>query len=112
MAKDLTPAHNLALSLLFDALGMNRANRTHEEYQRIKAALPPLKQLHYRINERLQTLTEAGFFANAQICRFKAGHKIIQYEPYPTSISIETVRQALTWAGWREPRGKRRSVSY
>ena len=112
MAEDLTSAQNFALSLLFDALKVDRINRTPEEYEQIKAQLPNLKQAHHLINEHLREFAEAGFFSNCQICRFKAGDKIIRYEPYPTSISIETVRLALNAAGWRAQRGERGAASY
>ena len=95
------------MDLLFGALEENPINRTAEEYEQIKSRIPPLKVAHYLINERLSRLAKTEEFASHQICRFRAGDKVIQFEDYPTSISRETVRKALIAYGWRDPPGRR-----
>ena len=37
----LGPSQNLAVSLVFEVMGEERFNRTMEDYERIKARLPP-----------------------------------------------------------------------
>jgi hypothetical protein len=98
-----TPIENIALNLAFEYAGEYRYNRTSDEYMRIAANLPPLKVLHYHVNERLKEIQESGS-APYQICRFRAGDKRVVYEDYPTSISIEVLRTALNKSGMRVPR--------
>src|SRR5947207_7349600 len=101
-----TPIQDLALSLTFVAMGERRFNRSYDEYMAIAAKLPPLKVLLFKINQLLQQLHKCTNECNGvlQLCRFKAGDKIIKYEPYPKSISYETLREALAILGMRERR--------
>ena len=103
-----TAIQNIALSLIFAVMGECRYNRTFDEYMAIAARLPPLKQLTYLVNRLLQQLhkcnDECKGFILPELCRFKAGDQRIVYEPYPKSISRETVRAALVAAGMREQR--------
>jgi hypothetical protein len=106
-----TPIQNIALSLIFAAMGEHRYNRTYDEYMAIAARLPPLKQLTFQVNGLLQQLhkcnDECKGFILPGLCRFKAGDQRIIFEPYPKSISYETVRAALVTAGMREQRWQR-----
>jgi hypothetical protein len=73
----------------------------------IAAKLPRLKELHSAVNERLQKLHERADSNGKrlpEICRFQAGEEQIRYEPYPKTISYETVRATLQVLGMREPR--------
>ncbi|MBN8966158.1 MAG: hypothetical protein J0H89_12455 [Rhizobiales bacterium] len=99
----LTSTENIAIDLVFDVLGEERLNRTSKEYMDIAARLPVLKELHYQINERLSQWHKEGRRLY-EICRFKAGDKRIVYEPFPKTISQETLRRALIQAGFREPK--------
>jgi hypothetical protein len=97
------------MSLLYRSLGERPYDRTPEEYLEIKSRIPKrLKAVHHIINEELQALAQCDKFASWERCDFKAGDQIIHFEPYPKSISVETVRQALTVFGWREPQKRRR----
>ena len=103
-----TVIQNIALSLIFAVMGECRYNRTLDEYMAIAARLPPLKQLTYLVNRLLQQLhkcnDECKGFILPELCRFKAGDQRIVYEPYPKSISCETVRAALQVSGMRKAR--------
>ncbi len=104
----LTPFQNITLSLVFAVMGERRNNRTYDEYMAIAARLPPLKKLTFQVNRLLQQLhkcnEECGGLILPEICRFKAGDERIIYEPYPTKISSETVRETLVASGMRQPR--------
>lgn len=102
-----TPHQNIALDLVFLVMGEERLNRTQQEYLDIAARLPPLKQLIHLVNERLKQVHEKQGDLLPQICRFKAGHTRIVYEPFPQTISYETLRAALTISGMRNPRSPR-----
>ena len=97
----LTPIQDIALSLVFDVMNEGRINRTTAEYMRIAENLPALKELHFLINARLKELHQDGNLP--EILRFKAGHKRIVHEPFPSKISCETMRAALTISGMRQP---------
>ena len=99
-----TPIENIVLDMLFDLMGEPPANRTPDKYMQIAARLPPLKVLHCQINDRLREIDAKGD-APYEICRFKAGDQYYKYEPFPVSVSLETVRNALTVAGMRKKRG-------
>jgi hypothetical protein len=105
MREHLTSKQNVALNI-FDDLGESRFNRSSEEYLAIKRRLPPLKRLHGMVNDRLQETAKSGA-APYEICRFMAGDKEIWYQPYPKSLSFETVRSALVNSGMRDPRSCR-----
>jgi hypothetical protein len=103
----LTPIQEIALNLIFVVMGENRFNRSYEEYVGIAARLPPLKVLKSKLDELLQHLHRCSGCNGvllAEICRFKAGDQIITYEPYPKTISYETIRIALVNSGMRKPR--------
>ena len=102
----LTSVENIALKLVFAFMQQGQYNRTIEDYMRIASELPPLKVLHYEVNR----LLARGLERNGppyEICRFKAGDKRYSFEPFPTSISIETIRSALVKSGMRESRRRR-----
>lgn len=96
---------NIALDIIFDWMGESTINRTLNEYIAIAAKLPKLEALHARVNEILATIDGNGPY---EICRFKAGDKYFKYEPFPKSLSLETVRTALIKSDMRE-KGPRRS---
>ena len=99
-----TQIQNLALSLVFKAMGESRYNRTNDEYMAVSARLPPLKQLLPQVNGLLKEMHEVSARDGVpmpQICRFKKGDQRIVYEPYPREISYETLRAALTVSGMR-----------
>ena len=96
-----TAIQSFAMKVLYEALGIDPINRTAEEYQQIRAQIPKnLKVVHGKINDYLKAHAITDFSC-AQFCRFRADDKIIRFENYPRSISIETVRQALIVYGWR-----------
>ena len=98
MGKFPTPVEDIILIIAFDLVGESRVNRTRDEYMQIAARLPPLKMLHGQINDRLREMAAAGA-APYEICPFKIGDKYIRYKSFPGSVSLETVRSALTKAG-------------
>ena len=106
-----TAIQNITLNLIFAVMGECRFNRKHHEYMAISNRLPALKELTFQVNRLLQQLhrcnQECKGFVLPQICRFKAGDQRIVYEPYPNSISDETVRAALVAAGMRKQRWRR-----
>jgi hypothetical protein len=106
-----TQIQNIALDLIFAVMGEERINRTYDEYMAIAARLPPLKELTFKVNRLLQQAhqsnNECNGFVLPQLCRFKGGDKRIVYEPYPKTISYETIREALEVAGMREPRWRK-----
>ena len=101
-----TSAENIALDLIFHSMGEVRYNRTPDEYTAIIAKMPPIKELHARINERLQEIEDEAT-APYLICHFKAGDGYIRYEEFPRSVSIETIRSALVKIGMRKPRRRK-----
>ena len=101
-----TPVQDIAVRLAFKVMGEKQYNRRYDEYMDIAERLPPLKQLHHQINVSLRAEHELGGLP--QICRFKAGDKVIRYEPYPKTISYETLRAALVNYGMRKARRRRR----
>jgi hypothetical protein len=83
-----------------------RCNRTEEAYKAIIEKLPPIKELHARVNERLKMIADEGS-APYEICHFKAGDGYMLFEPFPSSLSLETVRSALVKIGMRKPRRRK-----
>jgi hypothetical protein len=106
MSKFPTSAENVAIDIAFELMGESRYNRTTEEYMEIAARLPPLKRLRGQINDRLAEMKMQGV-APYEICHFKRGDQYPRNEKFPSSVSLETVRSALTKIGMRE-RGYRR----
>ena len=102
----ITQIQTFAMELLFRALNENPINRTPSKYEAIKSRIPKdLKVVHAIINDELAKYSLTEEFKLREFTRFKASDKIVRYESYPTSISIETVRQGLINYGWRTPRG-------
>ena len=90
-----TPIQDIALNLIFAAMGEGRINRTYDQYMAIAARLPPLKILTFKVNQLLQQLHECdgcNGFRLPELCRFKAGDQRVVFEPYPKRVSYETVR--------------------
>jgi hypothetical protein len=108
MGHFLTSKEKLALDLIFEWLGESPVNRRFEEYVEIAARLPKLEALHAYINQRLREMAEAGY-APYQICYFKVGDGYVWYEPFPTSLSITTVRNALIKSGMAQLKASRAS---
>ena len=106
MARFTTHIQEIAVSCVFAVMGESRFNRTQAEYRDIAKRMPPLKVLLPMVNEYLQKLHESEGANLPQICRFNAGHKIIRFEPYPKSVSAQTLRTALNLSGMRAARGR------
>jgi hypothetical protein len=107
-----TPIENVVLDIAFELIGESRIKtRKKDEYRQIAERLCriPLKVLHGQINDRLSEI-EAKGDAPYEICRFKAGDQYYKYEPFPVSVSLETVRNALTVVGMRKKRGRRNHI--
>jgi len=96
-----TPIENIVIDHLFEWLGERRENRSMADYAAIARRVPKIDAVHAYVNERLRALKASGT-EPYQICRFAAGSEKITYEPFPASISRETVRRALKNFGlWR-----------
>jgi hypothetical protein len=100
MTKFPTPVEEIVLTITFGLMGESRFDRTYDEYMQIAKRLPPLKVLHGQINDKLREMAAAGI-EPYKICPFKIGDKYIRYKSFPDSVSLETVRSALTKAGMR-----------
>jgi hypothetical protein len=102
-----TPIQDIALNFVFAVMHEERVNRTRDEYMAIAAGLPPLKVLTFKVNQMLEQYHKCNGCNGVQLpqlCRFKAGDQRISYEPYPKTISYETIRAALEISGMRLPR--------
>jgi len=108
MYRTRKPVEELALDLLLDSFGEHRYKRTPEHYQHLCKLIPPLKVALYLVNKRLKELHEKGAFQGREICDFKAGDRVVLYRAYPKTISVETLRNALTSHGFRDPRWRKR----
>lgn len=103
----LTAKEGLALDIVFGLFGQSRFNRdiddwgTHYKYVYVALNAPKLEAMHADVNIVLQRMAARGL-APFEICYFKAGDRIPWYEPFPTSLSRETVRKAWTKSGMRE----------
>lgn len=106
----LTHIENIALDLVFEAVNEERINRTAFDYLGIAVMLPPLDDLHHMVNQQLRQRICSSSYSVREICRFKAGDRVIKYEPYPRSISRETIRSALVLSGMRQVGGRRGSL--
>jgi hypothetical protein len=102
MGKFPTPIENVVLDIAFELIGESRINRTDDEYMEIAERFrrAGLKRLHGQINDRLREIA-ANDDAPYEICPFKIGDEYIRYKSFPVSVSLETVRSALTKAGMR-----------
>jgi hypothetical protein len=103
------PLEELALDLLFESYGEDRYNRSTEDYERLRSHATSLKVAHFRVNEELKKENSEGRQRYSAICRFRAGDISPRYEPYPTSISIDTIRNALNFSGFRKPKWQKRA---
>jgi hypothetical protein len=109
MSKFPTPIEDIVLNIAFDLMGESRVDRTHKEYMEIAARLPPLKVLHGQINDRLREMAAAGI-APYEICPFKKGDQHIWHKSFPTSVSLEAVRSAMTKVGMRNRRHQKNAA--
>jgi hypothetical protein len=98
-----TPKENIVLDLLFEWLHESRFNRTMQEYIAIAARVPKTAAVHAYVNQRLREMAAGGHFPY-EICYFKVKDRYHWYAPFPTSLSIETVRTALKKFGLAELR--------
>jgi hypothetical protein len=108
-----TATQDIAANLIFAVMGETRFNRTYSEYIAIAAKFPLLKVLHSDVNERLQKIHEdsdSNGWPLPEICRFQAGDEGHTFEPYPKTISYETIRATLRVLGMREPRWKKKPL--
>lgn len=101
MSPYLTPCEGIALDLIFASVGESRIDRTLDEYRAVAARVPKLAALHAEINLRLQKLLAAGYMP-FEICTYKRGDHYYQYEPFPESLSLETIRLAWVKSGMRD----------
>jgi hypothetical protein len=62
------------------------------------------------VNQRLKEFAESDHPPFREIYYFKAGDKNIWFEPFPTSLSMETIRRALNKMG-RDPAVRQRGLS-
>ena len=89
-----TSKEDIALTLIFGFLRESRYNRTMAEYFEIEARLPTVEAAFEFVNSHLRKMTQAGY-APYEICYFKKGDYGHSYEPFPTSLSRETIRKAI-----------------
>jgi hypothetical protein len=103
MNRFLTSKENIVIELLFGWLREDRINRSMAEYIDIARRVPKITAVHAYVNERLGHMADQNY-APYSICYFKPGDRYPWYEQFPRSISIETVRKALTKFGIPELR--------
>jgi hypothetical protein len=101
------PLEELAVDLLFAALGEHRYNRSAQKYAHLRSIIPPLKQAHYLVNQQLKKLNETGM-EWYEIWYYKPGDLAPVCKPFPTSISLPTVRNGLGTIGFRDPQPRNR----
>lgn len=107
MRRPPKPLEELALDLLFESYGESRYNRTTEEYQYLSSLVRGLKDAHYRVNNGLKELKEPRW---SEVCYFKPGDATPRFAPFPKSVSMETIRNALISSGFREPRRRKKTA--
>ena len=103
------PLQELAVDLLLETYGEHRYNRSPEDYERLSALIPPLKEAHHRVNQRLKELHDSGEFRERLICDFIPDDAVPLYRPYPTSISVQTIRTGLATLGLRPPKWRKQN---
>ena len=108
MYRPARPHEELVLDLVFESYGESRYNRTSAEYEQLSTLVTNIKDVHYRVNKRLQEYKKSGQPRSSAIVYFKAGDLKPRYEPFPETISMQTVRTALIFAGFREPKQRRK----
>jgi hypothetical protein len=106
MSPFLTSKENIAVNLIYEWLGESRTNRTSDDYMKIASRFPKVEACFAHVNQRLREIAEAGS-APYGICYFQPGDRYPWYEDFPTSLSMETVRNALIKMG--KPQKSRRS---
>ena len=110
MYRPAKPLEELALDLLFESYGESRYNQTVSEYERLSALAKNLKDAHFRVNRGLEQCKKPDQRRWSAICYFKPGDLTPRYAPFPESISMETIRNALVFSGFREPRRRKRAT--
>src|SRR5262249_32737277 len=85
----------VAEAVVFEPVSGARFTENREKYREFD-----------QINDRLREIDAKGE-APYEINRFRAGDQYSKNEPFPVSVSLETVRNALTVAGMRKKRGHR-----
>jgi hypothetical protein len=99
----ITQIQQFALEMLFRALKVNVHDRTMAEYVEISQLIPAsMKVVTSIINNELARYSQTEEFKRREFTRFTSGDKIVHYERYPTTVSLETVRKALINSRWRE----------
>jgi hypothetical protein len=96
-----TPKENLALDLIFALLGESPFNRTIDEFMKVASRAPKLEVMHADVNNVLKQMAEEHY-TPFEICSFKTGDRFHWYAPFPTSLSLETIRKAWVKSGMRE----------
>ena len=97
----MSPSENLALGLIFQWLGERQVNRTSAEYAAIAKRLPKDEVLFVELNRLLKEL-HAKKLVPLQICDFRAHDLYVWYRPYPSSLSLTTIANALVKSGMRD----------
>ena len=110
MYRPAKPLEELALDLLFESYGESRYDQTAAEYERLSALVKNLKDAHFRVNRSLEQYKQSGQPRWGAICYFKAGDLTPRYAAFPESISMETIRNALVFSGFREPRRRKQAT--
>ena len=110
MYRSLKPLEELALDLLFESYGEHRYGRSAEEYEYLSTFTENLKDVHFRVNKRLAEYKKSGQPRWGGICYFKAGDLKPHYAPFPESISVQTIRNALIFSGFRERKWRKRAA--
>jgi hypothetical protein len=110
MYRPAKPLEELALDLLFESHGESRYNQTAAEYERLSALVKNLDDAYFRVNRSLEQCKKSDQPPWRGICYFKAGDLTPRYAPFPASISIETIRNALVFSGFREPRRRKQAT--
>ena len=97
-----TPTHHIVINLLYEWLGESRFNRTWDDYVAIARRVPKIEALHAYVNQRLAEFKRSGNPPFDAICHFKRGEQGHWYKLFPTSISRQTVSEALKRSGLLE----------
>src|SRR6516225_9887015 len=66
-----------------------------------------IKELHHLVDEKLAEYQRSGQPPWAAICRFQPGDRALRFDPFPTAISLQTIRNALNYSGFRKQKGVR-----
>lgn len=94
-----TPVQDIIISFIYEWLGESRVNRTMDEYREILSRFPTVEAAHVYVNQRLKEIEKSG----AKMWPTYYGRPGRGYiKPYPTSVSMETVRTAYIVHGVRE----------